>query len=141
MLSDVEAKLVQTCHAGRLGTIARDGRPNLVPVCYAYTDGQFVIPVDQKPKRAGKLARIRNIERDPRVTLLIDHYDDDWSQLAWVRVEGTGHITERGAEAPDAIAALRSRYRQYETMNLEELPLITIEPERVVSWRWEEDAS
>ena len=82
------AVLLEECRVAHLATIAEDGRPRMVPVCFAAVDGRVVISHDQKPKRRGALARFRDIARDPRVTLLADRYDDDWTKLAWVRVEG-----------------------------------------------------
>ena len=131
-----ERELLSTLRAGRLATIAADGRPQLVPVCYAVVGDALVIAVDEKPKRSTKLARLRNIARDPRVSVLFDRYADDWSQLAWVRVDGTASVVACGGERPDALDALRVRYPQYAAMALEELPLIVVVPERVISWRW-----
>ncbi len=135
-LEDWVERLADECRVARLGTLAKDGQPHLVPVCYAFVDGDFAIAIDEKPKKAGTLARVRNIERDPRVTLLIDRYDDDWTKLAWVRIEGRATVLQSGTDWPAALSALRSRYRPYETMALEDLPLLRIRPERVVSWRW-----
>ncbi|MEO9255813.1 MAG: TIGR03668 family PPOX class F420-dependent oxidoreductase, partial [Tepidiformaceae bacterium] len=118
------------------GTIAADGRPKLVPVCYAFEDGRFGIAIDEKPKRSTNLARLANIARDPRATLLIDCYADDWTQLAWLRLDCSATVFERGDERPAMLAALRQRYPQYEGMALEARPLIVLEVERVVGWRW-----
>ena len=120
----------------RLGTIARDGRPHLVPVCFAFDGAAVVVAIDEKPKASGTLARVRNIERDARVSLLWDLYDDDWRLLRWVRMDGHASIVARGEERPHALAMLRSRYPQYEAMALESLPLIAINEERAVSWAW-----
>lgn len=138
MFTEWERELIDSLRVGRLGTAAYDGRPHLVPVCYAFHGGRFYIPVDEKPKRGPRVARIRNIENDPRVALLIDRYDDDWSQLAWVRIDGIARVFARGDFAPAALEALRTRYPQYREMALERLPLISISPERCVSWRWGE---
>ncbi len=135
MLDPWLVHLIESTRIAHLGTIAGDGRPNLVPVCFAYTDGGFVTAIDEKPKRGSVLARVRNVERDPRVTLLIDRYDEDWRDLAWLRVEGIAEVLQRGDSFPGALGALRARYPQYETMALEALPLIRITPERTVSWR------
>lgn len=131
-----ERDLVREMRVARLGTIGRDGQPHLVPVCFAPVDSDIAIAIDEKPKRDGTLARVRNIERDPRVTLLVDRYDDDWTQLAWVRVEGQATVMAEGRDWPGALQVLRERYDQYRAMALEGLPLIRIQPERVVSWRW-----
>jgi PPOX class probable F420-dependent enzyme len=132
-----ELGLVSELRVARLGTIASAGAPHLGPVCYAFVDGRFAIAVDEKPKASTELARLRNIARDPRATLLLDRYDDDWTRLAWVRIEGSATVFETGNEWPAALAALRTRYHQYQTMSLESLPLIRIQPERVVSWHWQ----
>lgn len=131
-----ELELLAECRAGRLATIDADGLPNLVPVCYAFEGGHFAIAVDEKPKRRGELARVRNLQRDPRCVLLIDRYDDDWERLAWVRVSCTATVLAAGALAPALLRALRRRYPQYGAMALEGLPLLVLEPRRVRSWRW-----
>ena len=132
-----ERAFVEQQRVGRLGTIANDGRPVLVPVCYALVDDEtLAIAVDEKPKRTTRLARLANIERDPRVSLLIDHYSDDWEQLAWVRIDGPARVEQRGEAEPEALAALRARYQQYQKMALEALPLIVLAPVRVLSWRY-----
>jgi PPOX class probable F420-dependent enzyme len=131
-----ELALLEELQVGRLGTIAPDGRPHLVPVCYALLGEAIVIAIDEKPKSGARLARIRNIERDARVTFLADRYSDEWEALAWVRIDGHATIAPQGSAQPEALEALRRRYPRYRTMALEALPLITIEAERVVSWRW-----
>lgn len=132
-----ERDLLDELRVGRLATIAAGGRPHLAPVCYAVTGDSIVIPVDEKPKRSLKLERLRDIERDPRVTLLFDRYAGDWAQLAWVRVDGLASVIPRGDERPGALRALRARYDQYAAMRLEERPLIVVTPERARSWRWD----
>ncbi len=127
--------LLDACRVARLGTIAKDGGPHLVPVVYAIVDEGIAIAIDEKPKSTTRLARLRNIERDPRVTLLFDRYDDDWSQLAWVRLDGVATVLARGDAYPEALEALRERYPQHREMALEQLPLIIVVPENVVGWR------
>lgn len=141
MFAPHEAALLAECRSAVLGTIAPDGRPRLVPVCYALDGPAAIIAVDEKPKRPGELARVRDIRRDPRVTLLVDRYADDWQHLAWLRIEGEALVLARGDERPAALAALRARYPQYHAMALEDLPLIVITPRRIVSWRWESGAT
>jgi len=138
MFNDWERELIESLRVARLATVGYDGRPHIVPVCYAYHAGHFYISVDEKPKRGPRVARVRNIEGDPRVSLLFDRYDDDWTQLAWVRVDGLAAVFARGDYAPAALEALRARYPQYGEMALERLPLIVVTPERVASWRWGE---
>lgn len=136
MFEPWEVALLEECRSGRLGTINEAGAPHLVPVCYALMGGRVVIAVDEKPKRSTtELARLRNIRRDPRVTFLVDRYSEDWTQLAWLRVDGKAAIEPEGGANPAALDALRARYPQYRAMTLERLPLIAISPERVSGWR------
>lgn len=122
---------------GRLATAESSGAPHIVPVCYALSDGARVhIAIDEKPKRGDprRLKRLRNIASDPRVMLLVDRYDEDWSRLAWVALRGRAEILEGGGEHVAALAALRARYEPYRAMNLEALPVIAIRVLSVASW-------
>lgn len=122
---------------GRLATAEVSGAPHIVPVCYALSDGARVhIAIDEKPKRGDprRLKRLRNIASDPRVMLLVDRYDEDWSRLAWVALRGRAEILEGGGEHVAALAALRARYEPYRAMNLEALPVIAIRGLSVASW-------
>ncbi len=132
-----EAEFTDSSRVGHLGTVASAGQPHMVPVCFARLGERFVIPVDEKPKRGGTLARVANIERDPRSSMLWDRYDDDWTRLAWVRADGRAAVLAQGTQLPEGLTALRARYPQYRAMALEQLPLIVFEPLRTVSWRWE----
>jgi PPOX class probable F420-dependent enzyme len=136
ILQPWERDFVAAQRVARLATISRDGRPHLVPVCFALDGGSVFIAVDEKPKRAGTLARVANIQRDPRATLLFDHYSDHWEQLAWVRLDCVATVHERGGGHPAVLELLRSKYAQYSAMALEGLPLIELAVERAVSWRW-----
>ena len=127
--------LIDDCRTATLGTIARDGRPHLVPVCFALIEGRFAIAIDEKPKRSVRLARLANIERDPRVTLLFEQYSEDWTRLAWVRVDGTAEARPRGDTWTEALGALRARYAQYRSMALEGRPLIVVTPGKIAGWR------
>ncbi len=98
----------------RLATLAPDGRPELVPIVFARSGGALWSPIDGKPKRGGELARVRNVRRDSRVSLLLDHYDADWSKLWWLRIQGEAEVvTGDSAEARAAAEALRAKYPQY----------------------------
>lgn len=135
-LSTWQLALLYELRVARLATVTPAGAPHVVPVCYAYLDGRFFIAIDEKPKAAGRLARLRNIAHEPRVSLLSDRYDDDWTRLAWVRIDGLAKVLERGEVLPAALVALRSRYPHYAAMALEGLPLIVVEPTSVAAWRW-----
>lgn len=139
VLQPWEREFIEVERVARLGTLAADGRPHLVPVCFALDGNDVVIAVDEKPKRGGRLARLRNIERDPRATLLIDRYDhEDWTKLRWVRLECDARIVERGGEDAPALTLLRARYTQYAAMDLESLPLLRLRIRRVVIWHWQQ---
>lgn len=122
---------------GRLATADRAGRPLVVPVCYALEAGRLWSAVDAKPKRTRQLRRLRNILENPRVALVVDEYDEDWSRLRYVIVEGTADIVERGEEFTRAIDALTAKYEQYRAMRLdrESGAAVRITPERVIAWR------
>jgi len=100
----------------RLGTVRPDGRPHLVPVCFALDGDVVVSVVDDKPKRSTRLRRFDNVRANPAVSLMVDHYDDDWTQLWWVRVDGTARVLEAGTEHARAIDLLVAKYAQYRAL-------------------------
>src|SRR5206468_10034886 len=134
MLASRELQFIQSQRVAHLATASADGRPHVVPVCFVYLDGRIYIAIDEKPKRSLRLKRLRNIEENPQVTLVLDRYDEDWSRLAWVLVQGTATVLEGGTEHRQALAALREKYPQYREMRLEELPVIEITVGQVSSW-------
>ncbi len=97
----------------RLGSSYPDGRPHLVPVVFALQGERLLTAVDPKPKRGRRLQRLANLAAEPRVALLADHYEEDWSAVWWARAEGLARVVEEGAERDQAVAALRARYPQY----------------------------
>lgn len=105
-----------------------------MPVVFAVDGPDLVTAVDGKPKSGRELARIRHVDADPRVSLLADHYEDDWSRLWWVRVEGTAVVEHEGEDFRRGIETLRHRYRQYQDVALPG-PLIRIAPQMVQGWQ------
>ncbi|MEU8222498.1 TIGR03668 family PPOX class F420-dependent oxidoreductase [Kribbella sp. NPDC048915] len=103
---------VAAARVGRLGTVGEDVRPHLVPVTYAVHGDELYIAVDQKPKTTTALKRLRNIAAHEQVAVLVDEYDEDWTHLWWVRVDGTASVLP---EHPAAIELLTAKYPQYET--------------------------
>ena len=97
----------------RLATLDADGRPHLVPIAFILVGETIYSAVDAKPKRSRTLRRIENARRRPDVTVLVDHYDDDWTRLWWVRVRGRARVLEAGEEAERALALLVAKYEQY----------------------------
>lgn len=94
----------------RLATVRPDGSPRVVPICFALDGDVLYTAVDEKPKRTRRLARLADIERDPRVEVVIDHYDEDWSELWWVRLRGRARVVEHDGRA---LELLRAKYPQY----------------------------
>jgi PPOX class probable F420-dependent enzyme len=107
------AQRVGDARVARLATIDPDGRPHLVPFCFALDGGVLYSSVDQKPKRSRDLRRLRNLRERDRATVLIDHYEEDWSALWWVRLRGRARVLEGGAEYRRAMALLAEKYPQY----------------------------
>ncbi len=106
-LSDVARAFIQRASVGRLATVDAGGAPHVIPICFVLLDGRVYSVIDEKPKRTTRLQRLRNLEANPRVALVIDRYSDDWSQLAWVMMRGLAEIIEagRGARRGDRRAA------------------------------------
>jgi PPOX class probable F420-dependent enzyme len=97
----------------RLATVDGAGRPHLVPCCFAFAGDTAYSVVDHKPKRSPALRRLDNIRANPAVSLLVDHYEDDWSRLWWVRFDGRARLLDDGPEHASAIALLCAKYDQY----------------------------
>lgn len=120
----------------RMATAAADGRPHVVPVVFALEGDVIYSAVDAKPKRTRDLKRLRNLAEDPRVALLADHYDEEWTRLWWARADGTARLFERGEpEHSRAVELLADRYEQYGE-DLPEGRAIVIAVERWSGWAW-----
>lgn len=138
--------MLGTTRRAVLATIAPDGRPRLVPMAFAVAGGESDAPVlysalDEKPKSVADpraLARVRDVLIRPRVTVLVDHWDENWARLSWLRLDGLASLLEpTGSDAVEhafAVDLLRERYAQYATHQLEERPMLRIKVERAVSW-------
>lgn len=130
-LADPAARFA-AARVARLATLRADGTPRLVPVTFAVVDGLICSAVDGvKPKRGPRLARLADIEDDPRVGLLADEYDEDWTRLWWVRVDGRARIEAPGPAG--AVAALRAKYPMYQDADLD-APMIVVAPSRWTGW-------
>jgi PPOX class probable F420-dependent enzyme len=131
-------RFLSLSRVGHLATAAPDAMPHAVPLCFWFDGANFYFVIDEKPKRHRglKLKRMRNIEANPHVSLLIDHYEEDWSQLAYVLVSGTAKVVEGREEYMLALRNLRDKYPQYRTMALsyETNLMVRIEPQRVHTW-------
>lgn len=128
--------LLRRSPVARLATLGPRG-PRLVPIVFAWHEARLWTPVDAKPKRAGELARVRDVRRDPRVAVLLDHYDADWSRLWWIRLEGVAEVVEASDPRLEGAArAIRDRYPQYERTGLFRDPptALAVSVQRVRSW-------
>ena len=97
----------------RLATTDPDGRPHLVPIAFVLDGDRLYTAVDRKPKRSMVLRRIENARARPDVTILADHYDEDWTRLWWVRLRGRTRVLDEGEERGRALALLAEKYPQY----------------------------
>jgi PPOX class probable F420-dependent enzyme len=104
---------VEQARVARLATVDAEGRPHVVPICFALHDDVLYSAVDRKPKRSPRLKRLENISANPDVAILIDDYEEDWSRLWWVRLRGRGRVLQDGAERKRALALLAEKYPQY----------------------------
>ncbi len=125
--------LVTSAPVARLATLAPDGRPHVVPITFAVDGNRVITAVDHKPKTTRRLQRLRNITDNPLAAVLVDHYEDDWSRLWWVRGDGRARVVQEGAEWEDAVSALAYKYMQYRG-NAPEGPAIILTVDRWVTW-------
>ncbi len=138
-----QAELLRSARRAVLATIRPDGRPRLVPIAYALDDAAdpalIYSPIDEKPKSVSdphRLARVRDVLARPSVSLLADEWSEDWSQLAWLRVDGQAQVIEPHIDGhARAVQLLRLRYPQYAAQRLEDRPLLSIAVESITTWR------
>ncbi|MDQ3672552.1 MAG: TIGR03668 family PPOX class F420-dependent oxidoreductase [Actinomycetota bacterium] len=129
---------VRTARVARLATTDPDGRPHLVPIVFALAGERLYSAVDAKPKRSRSLRRIANARERPDVTVLIDHYEDDWSRLWWVSLWGRARVLEAGEEAERALQLLVDKYEQYRR-ELPDRPVLAVD---ILEWRsWDASAT
>jgi PPOX class probable F420-dependent enzyme len=123
---------------GRLATASRAAEPLVVPVCYAFDGERLYFAIDPKPKRTRRLRRLRNIEENSRVSMVVDRWDENWTELRWVIVEGRADVVSDTAEIARAVALLEAKYDQYRAMALagNTGPVVRIVPDRLLFWRF-----
>lgn len=133
MPADLTRRRLAQARVGVLGTVGTGGRPHLVPCCFVLRGDTVYSAVDTKPKTTLALRRLDNLRVNPRVSLLVHHYTEDWSELWWVRADGAGRVVGRAEERARALDLLADKYRQYVSAP----PLgavLAIEVERWRSW-------
>ena len=119
----------------RLATVDRKGNPHIVPVCFALEGDQIITVVDNKPKSTNALRRVSNVRANPHVSLLVDEYDEDWSQLWWVRVDGDAWLVPKDRpEFEDVLAPLYEKYRGQYGMYGVPGPALVIDAQRWTGW-------
>src|ERR1700694_1694927 len=138
ILSSIRTKL-EKARVARFATLDAEGRPHMVPVCFAYDGSAFYTAIDKKQKRLApeRLARVRHIKETPRVALLIDEYYEDWTRLWYVLVRGTAKLIPKSAtrERSKVIRQLKKKYAQYASGMLpDEALIIRITPQRIAFW-------
>jgi PPOX class probable F420-dependent enzyme len=129
-----ERERIGDARVARLATVRPDGRPHVVPVTFAAARPDLLVTaVDHKPKRTADLQRLRNIEANPEVSLLVDHYDEDWSALWWVRVDATARVVREEPERTTLTRALEEKYAAYAD-RAPAGPVIAMAVHTVTSW-------
>jgi PPOX class probable F420-dependent enzyme len=139
-LTSEVSEFITRARVGRLATADATGQPLVLPICYAFDGRVLYSAVDAKPKRraADDLARIRNIRENPKVSLVIDEYGEDWSRLRWVILQGLADVVTTGGDFAAAADLLLSKYPQYRAMGLsrEGGTMIRITPQKVLRWQY-----
>ena len=138
-ISGAVQKILKKARVARLATLDDKNRPHIVPICFVYDGKLFYTAIDQKPKRVTpkRLARLRNIRAVPRIALLIDEYDEDWTQLWYILIRGKAKLIPKSAQKSTrwAIRKLRAKYPQYaQGMLADDAPIIRITPQRTTFW-------
>lgn len=115
----------------RLATVDPDGRPHVVPICFAIDGDTLYTAVDEKPKSTRRLRRLANIEANPQVEIVVDHWDENWSRLWWVRLAGRAKIVERHERALELLQAKYPQYRAHPPAG----PFVVVAIESRHDWR------
>jgi PPOX class probable F420-dependent enzyme len=137
-LAPEEADFLRRARLAHLATASADGRPHVVPVCFVFDGIHLFTALDAKPKRVPResLRRVKNLRENPRVSLIVDHYEEDWTRLRFVLIAGRGDVVDAGPDSQQAWVLLREKYPQYQAMReVGSSPVIRIVPERAVVWR------
>ena len=126
--------LLATARVGHLATASPDGRPHVVPVCFAWVPPVVYSAIDGKPKRTTLLRRVRNIRDTGRAALVVDRWSEDWKKLAYVLVEGPAVLLDDGIERDEALILLTAKYPQYDDLPLAGNLVIRLTAEHAVEW-------
>jgi PPOX class probable F420-dependent enzyme len=133
-------EFIRERRVAHLATADPLSRPSVIPICYAFDGEHIYSPLDEKPKSVApeRLRRVRNIELNSQVALIIDDYSEDWSKLWYVLIRGRAEVIERGSDGDEharAVSLLRDKYPQYRAMEIENRAMIKITPLRIKLWK------
>ena len=130
------ARFVKSARVARLATADADAQPHAIPVCFELMDGAIYIGLDAKPKTVGvlRLRRVRNLIDNPQASLIVDRYDEDWTQLGYVLISATATLDLDEPERAAAVRALKRKYPQYQTLLPDDAPVIKLTPTRITAW-------
>ena len=119
-----------------LTTVTAGSAPHVVPVCFALAGESAYVVSGGEGNRTGAMRhkRLRNLAKNPAASLLVDHYEDDWDRVAWVRIDGPADVFDAGDEHTRAVRLLRDRYPQFDDMDMDGAPVIALRIERVLSF-------
>ena len=136
MLTDQARDFLNNHRVARFATAEPGGQPHVVPICYAVSDGSVYFTIDEKPKRLTDkpLKRIKNLQQNPYVALVIDRYEEDWTRLGWGMGQGEAALLDHGEEHTKAQRLLKVRYPQLHGMQISDLPVIAVRIKHVVGW-------
>lgn len=144
LFDEATLRFIDDHRIAHLATVDASGQPMVVPVCFVREGEAIYSVVDLKPKgvAARRLKRLRNIQENPRVAIVVDDYSEDWGRLSYAMVSGEAVIMEPSDDRDEherAVIALRRKYPQYRSMRLEDRPIIRITPNRLKMWRSQEE--
>jgi PPOX class probable F420-dependent enzyme len=131
-----EKLFFQSARIAHLASADAQGRPHVIPICFAFDGKKIYSPIDQKPKKTSplNLKRVRNILANPHVAVVVDRYDENWKKLAYVLIAGRAQLLRRGARHDKAVRLLRKKYPQYRKMALNERPVIRVSIRSWTTW-------
>jgi PPOX class probable F420-dependent enzyme len=131
-----EVAFVRSARVARLATADEDGRPHVIPICFAFDGKDLYSPIDEKPKRTSplQLRRLKNIRSNPHVAVVADRYVENWKKLTYVLIFGRAKVLTKGPRHKKAVILLRRKYPQYRRMAIHQCPIICIRPVHTASW-------
>ena len=131
---DWAREFVAQARVGRLATAGAQADPHVIPICFVLLENRVCSVIDEKPKTGRKLKRLRNIAATGQAALVVDHYEEDWTRLAYVLMRGPARVVPVTSEV---LTALRAKYPQYNAMSLAAAEMVELTVESWTAWRGE----